>query len=104
MSHGMMVDQISAYPHEANFPWCDGMVDLIELVVIRLPGLYKCTPLRITLLRNTHLRNILLRNILLRNTPLINTLSRNIPWRNTLLRNKPLRNTQYTFGKYIRNR
>ena len=40
MSHGMMVDQISAYPHEANFPWCDGMVDLIELVVIRLPGLY----------------------------------------------------------------
>ena len=35
-----MVDQTSVYPHEVNFLQCNGLVDLIDPVVIRLPGKY----------------------------------------------------------------
>ena len=35
-----MEDQTSVNPHKANFLQCNEMVDLTDLVVIRLPGKY----------------------------------------------------------------
>ena len=35
-----MEEQTSVYPHELNFLQSNGMVDLIDPVVIRLPGEY----------------------------------------------------------------